>query len=203
MIVEHRGAKPAIDASATIALGAVISGDVAIGPHTVVLAGAIIAAQGAPVRIGERCVIIEHAVIWGAGMHPCTIANHVLIGPHCHVTGASIGPQCFIATGAAVFNGAALEEGTVVAIHAVVHISTHCPPSTLIAIGHIALGDPATIYPPDQAPAFHKAVAAVGFTKTVFGFKAPTLADPGAIKELCDRHTRSLSRHQEDRVVEE
>ena len=203
MIIEHHGAKPVIDTSATIAPSAIISGDVAIGPHTVVLAGAIITAEGAPVRSGERCVIMEHAVIRGAGIHPCTIADHVLIGPHSHVTGASIGRQCFIATGAAVFNGAALEEGTVVAIHAVVHISTRCPTSTLIPIGHIAFGDLARIYPPDQAPAFHRAVAAVGFTKTVFGFKAKTLVDPEAIKELCDRYSRSLSRHQEDRVVEE
>ncbi len=38
MIIEHRGAKPVIDTSATIAPSAIISGDVAIGPHTVVLA---------------------------------------------------------------------------------------------------------------------------------------------------------------------
>ncbi len=45
MIIEHRGAKPVVDGSATIAPGAVISGDVAIGPHTVVLAGAIITGE--------------------------------------------------------------------------------------------------------------------------------------------------------------
>src|SRR6266550_181392 len=96
MIIEHRSRAPRIDPSATIAPGAVVSGDVEIGAHTVVLAGAIVTAQGAPVRIGEYCVLMEHAVIRGAGRHPCHIADHVLVGPHSHVTGAAIGRRCLL-----------------------------------------------------------------------------------------------------------
>ena len=124
MQVEHRGVRPVIDETATIAPGAVISGDVHIGPHTVVLANAVITSQGAPVRIGEGCVIMEQAVVRGAGKHACRIADHVLIGPHTHISGAVIHSQCFIATGAAVFNEAIIEEGCVVAIQGVVHIAT-------------------------------------------------------------------------------
>lgn len=201
MIIEHQGRTPQIDPAATIAPGAILSGDVHIGAHSVVLAGGILSAQGAPVRIGEHCVIMEHAVVRGAGKHPCEISDHVLIGPHTHVSGATIRRRCFVATGASVFNGAMLEEGTVVAINGIVHIATHCPPSTFVPMAHIAFGDPAKIYAPGEAPTVHRAVAALGFTKTVFGLETSTLGDPAVIAELCERYSRALTRHRDDRLV--
>ncbi len=202
MLIEHRGLRPVISARAVIAPSAVISGDVEIGAHTVVRAGAIVTAEGAPVRIGERCVIMEHAVIRGAGRYACTIGDHVLIGPHAHVSGATIDRCCFLATGAIIFNGAALGEGTWVAVRGVVHIASHCPPSTYIPIGHIGVGDPVTIYQPNEAPAASKAIASIGFTKTVFGFESERIADPHVIHEICDRYTRASHHHRHDRIVE-
>lgn len=197
MLIEHRGARPVIDDSATIAPGVIISGDVHIGPHTVVLSGAVITSQGAPVRIGERCVIMEQAVIRGAGSHVCIIGDYVLVGPHAHISGATVESQCFIATGATI------EAGSVVAIHGIVHIATHCPPGTFVPIGHIAAGNPAHIHPPHEAPAVHKEVGAIGFTKLVFGFESDTLADGTAVKKLCEQYSRALSRHREDKIVED
>jgi carbonic anhydrase/acetyltransferase-like protein (isoleucine patch superfamily) len=121
MQIAHRGQQPVIDPTAVVAPTAIISGDVQVGACTVVLAGAIITSQGAPVRIGQRCIIMEHAVIRGAGKHPCTLGDHVLVGPHAHITGATVHGRAFIATGASIFNGAVLEEGVVVAINAVVY----------------------------------------------------------------------------------
>ncbi len=201
MIVEHRGRRPLIDPSATIAPGAVVSGDVEIGAHTVVLAGAIVTAQGAPVRMGEYCVVMEHAVVRGAGRHPCHIADHVLVGPHSHITGAALERRCFVATGAAVFNGAILEEGTVVAINGIVHIATRCPASTFVPMAHIAFGVPAKIYPPTEAPSVHKLIASLGFTKTVFGFDSGSLSDASAVEELCKRYARALAHHRDDQVL--
>jgi carbonic anhydrase/acetyltransferase-like protein (isoleucine patch superfamily) len=174
---------------------------VVIGAHTAVLAGAVITSEGAPVRIGERCVIMENAVLRGAGRHPCTIADHVLIGPNSHVTGATIGSGCFVATGATVFNGAVLDEGVVVAINAIVHIATRVGRATRIPIGHIAFGDPAKIYHPDDAVEVHQAMSAVGFTQTVFGFDSATLADADAVRKLLDRYTNALREHSDDRVI--
>ena len=202
MLVEHVGKKPSVADTAVVAPTAVISGDVQIGAGAVVLAGAVVTAQGAPVRIGESCVIMENAVVRGAGKHPTTIGNYVLVGPNAHVTGATIGHKVFIATGAAVFNGAVLEEGTVVAINAVVHISTKCLAGTLVPIGHIAFGDPARIVSPSDAPSIHKEIAAIGFTRSIFGFEAKSLVNPSAIEELCHRYSRALSRHRDDVVVD-
>ncbi|ETX00521.1 MAG: hypothetical protein ETSY1_10925 [Candidatus Entotheonella factor] len=202
MLVEHDGKQPLVAASAVIAPTALISGDVHIGADTVVLAGAVITAQGATVRVGNSCVIMEHAVVRGAGKHPTTIGNHVLIGPHTHISGATISDRVFIATGASVFNGAVLESGTVVTINAVVHIGTTCPAGTLVPIGHIAFGDPARIVPPSEAPNLHRELAALGFTQSVFGFEAKSLADPSTIEQLCLRYSKALSRHRDDRIVD-
>src|SRR5437870_6201406 len=95
---------------------------------------------------------MENAVLRGAGRYPCTLGNHVLIGPHAHIAGATVNGCAFVATGASVFNGAVLEQGVVVAMHAIVHVGTRCVAGTGVPIGHIALGDPATIYPPHEAP---------------------------------------------------
>jgi carbonic anhydrase/acetyltransferase-like protein (isoleucine patch superfamily) len=155
------------------------------------------------VRIGQHCIIMEYAVIRGAGKHPCTLGNHVLVGPHAHITGATIQGRAFIATGASVFNGAILEAGVVVAINAVVHINTRCLAGTGVPIGHIAFGDPAKVYAPHEAPAVHAQLSALGFTKAVFGLEAQRLADADTIEKLCERYARLLGAHQDDRIVSE
>ena len=201
MFVKHCGKRPVIHKLAAIEPGAIVSGDVTIGPHTVVLAGAVITSQGAPVRIGEKCIIMENAVIRGAGKHSCIIENHVLIGPHAHISGATIKGKCFIATGAAIFNGSILEEGTVVTVNGIVHIAAHCPPSTFVPIGHIAFGDPTTIYSPEKAPAFHKKLSSIGFTKMVFSFDSSDMTNAEANYALCEKYTRALSKHKNDEII--
>lgn len=198
MISKHRGGKPLIHGSASVSPAALVSGNVTIGADTAVLAGAVITSEGAPVVIGERCVIMENAVVRGAGRHPCTIGDHVLIGPHAHVTGASVSPRCFLATGSVVFNGAQLGEGTLLAVHSVVHIDTRCLPSTFVPIGQIAFGDPARIYTPAQALGLHREIAAKGFTKTVFGLDSSEMSIPESVQALCDRYLEALLKHRDD-----
>lgn len=202
MQVEHGGHRPVVSDSAVIAPTAVVSGDVHIGPGTVVLPGAVVTAEGgATVRIGASCIVMENAVIRGAGKHPATLGDHVLVGPNAHVTGASIASAVYIATGAAVFNGAVLNEGTLVAINAIVHVGTICPARTVVPIGHIAIGAPARIVSPGEAPSVAKELAALGFSRFVFGIDVKSLADPSAIQEVCRRYSRALSRHRDDRVL--
>lgn len=199
MIVEHDGYIPCVDSTAVIDAHATIIGNVTIGAHTVVLAGSIITSEGAEVHIGERCVIMEHALIRGAGIHPCIIADHVLVGPHSSVSGAVIKAGCFIATGAAVFNGSLLEEGTTVAVHGIVHIETYCPPSTFVPMQYIAFGNPAVIYSPEQAPTVHKELFSTGLTHIVFGFDSSHMTNADATRAICEKYTQALQSHQNDK----
>jgi carbonic anhydrase/acetyltransferase-like protein (isoleucine patch superfamily) len=58
--------------------------------------------------------------------------------------------QVFVATGAAIFHGARLGRGSEVRVHAVVHLRTRLEPGATVPIGWVAVGEPATILPPDQ-----------------------------------------------------
>jgi carbonic anhydrase/acetyltransferase-like protein (isoleucine patch superfamily) len=63
VFVEHRLKIPQVAESAYIAPTAVLAGDVTVGPHSRVLFGAVITAEGGPVQIGSNCVIMKNAVI--------------------------------------------------------------------------------------------------------------------------------------------
>ncbi len=155
-----------------------------------------------PVRIGGELRSMEQTVLRGAGRYACTLDSHILVGPHASISGAVIHDACFLATGAVIFNQTILETGTWIAVRGVVHIGTRCPPGTYVPIGHIAVGNPAQVYPPHEALAASAAIATVGFTQTVFGFEADTLAEPETIRAICDRYTGALQRHRHDRIVD-
>ena len=72
MLYEHLGARPRIHDTAVVAPTAVISGDVEIGPNCQVLHGAVITAEGGPIRLGEHVIVMENALI------RATAANAVL-----------------------------------------------------------------------------------------------------------------------------
>ena len=63
MLIEHKGSIPEIDSSAYVAPNATICGNVSIGRGTRIMFGACIVAEGAPITIGENCIVMESAVI--------------------------------------------------------------------------------------------------------------------------------------------
>ncbi len=155
MILSSGTHKPKIHSSAYVAPTATISGAVTIGEGCAVLHGAVITSEGAPVAIGAKSVIMEHAVLKASGGSATSFALSVgercIVGPHAYVVGAKIGNGCFVASGAKIFNGAVLEDGSGVALGAIVHVKARLAKGATVPMLHIALGDPAAIYPPDQA----------------------------------------------------
>ena len=111
MLIEHSGKRPRIDPGATVAAGAIVSGDVRLGPGSRVLHGAVLTAENGPVTLGMNVIVMEQAVIRGTARHPVEVGDQVLVGPHAHLSGCTVGKGVFIATGAAVFNGAAWKPG--------------------------------------------------------------------------------------------
>lgn len=172
MIFSSGAARPKIHSSAYVAPTAVVSGDVTIAAGCAVLHAAVITAEGAPITIGEESVIMEHAVLKASGGSTLSftlkIGKHCIVGPHAYVVGATIGDGCFVASGAKVFNGASLEKGSGVALGGIVHVNSRLPASASVPMQHIAFGDPATIYAPDQAPGIH---AKMNFYADVFNLE--------------------------------
>ena len=58
VFVRHRLKSPQVADSAYIAPTAVLCGDVTVGPHSRVLFGAVVTAEGGPVEIGAHCVVM-------------------------------------------------------------------------------------------------------------------------------------------------
>lgn len=181
--------------TAVVAPTAVLQGDVEVGPGSVLMHYAVLSAESASVRVGSDCVIMEHAVVRGAGKNPARIGDRVIIGPHAHVTGAVIGNSCMIATQGVVFNGATVGAGSLVAIGAIVHVGTTLPSGTRVPMRFVAAGEPARIFPPDETPAAHDLVAETGFTKTVFGEDTANLDLSQSMAWMSDTYARALRHH--------
>ncbi|UCG84741.1 MAG: gamma carbonic anhydrase family protein [Gemmatimonadota bacterium] len=197
MLIEHQGARPAIDRSAHVAPNAVLSGAVTIGPNSSVLFGAVITADGGPVEIGADCVIMEHAVIRGTPKHPARLGDRVLVGPHAHLTGCAIADDVFIATGVAVFNGAVVGTRSEVRINGVVHVNSVVPPESTVPIGWVAVGNPARLFPASEHDPIWQVQRKMDFPGTVFGV-TPSVSSGESIR----RYARSLrQRHSGDVVL--
>jgi carbonic anhydrase/acetyltransferase-like protein (isoleucine patch superfamily) len=202
MEIRHLESTPSIDPEAYVAPTAVLSGQVRVGPGSCVLHGAVLSADGGPVEIGANCVIMEHAVLRGTPRHPLTIEDHVLAGPHCYLTGCTIGDEVFIATGAMVFNGAQMGRASSVALGGAVHIGCVVPPQTRIPIGWVAVGDPARLYPPGEAENIRAGLEeAGGFLPLVFGTD-PAAGRSQQMRTAMRRYASFLSRsHNGDEPI--
>ena len=148
VFIRHRMKSPRVAESAYVAPTAVLCGDVTVGPHSRVLFGAVVTAEGGPVEIGAHCVIMENAVVRGVPRHPMRLGDHVLVGPHASLTGCVVEGETRIGTGAVVFNGARIEVGAEVEFHAVVHVNTVVGGRVVVPMGWFAGGDPAQLVPP-------------------------------------------------------
>jgi carbonic anhydrase/acetyltransferase-like protein (isoleucine patch superfamily) len=202
MKIRHHDTTPSVDPEAYVASTAVLSGEVTVGPGSCVLHGAVLNADGGPVEIGANCVIMEHAVLRGTPRHSLTIGDHVLAGPHSYLTGCTVGDEVFIATGAMVFNGAQMGRASSVALGGAVHIGCVVPPRTRIPIGWVAVGDPARLYPPDQAEDIRAGLEeAGGFLPFVFG-TSPAADRSEQMRTAMRRYASFLSRsHHGDEPI--
>jgi carbonic anhydrase/acetyltransferase-like protein (isoleucine patch superfamily) len=201
MIVEHAGKAPSIDPTAWVAPNAVLSGDVVVGPGCRILYGAVLTAEGAPVRLGEGCVVMEQAVLRAAGRFPLHLGDQVLVGPHAYLSGCTVGDRAFVATGTMVFNGAVLGAASTVAIGAKVHIGCELPAETRVPMGFIAVGRPAEIYAPDDARAASAEVARLDFMRYVFGVETDGRSRSEVMADALGRYTRALGAHLGDQVL--
>lgn len=197
MLIEHQGKRPTVHPTAYVAPNAVLSGDVTIGEGTVILFGAVLSADGGPVRIGADCVVMENAVVRGTPRHPVELGNRVLVGPHAHLSGCSVGDEVFLATGVAVFNGVEIADGVEVRINGIVHVNSLLEAGTTVPIGWIAVGRPAKLFPPNEHDAIWEVQQKMDFPGTVFGMGRETPKG-----ERTRRYAASLrDKHRNDDVL--
>jgi carbonic anhydrase/acetyltransferase-like protein (isoleucine patch superfamily) len=196
MLIEHRGRRPVVHPTATVAPNAVVSGDVTVGAGVRILYGAVLTAEDGEVRIGDGSVVMEHALVRGRAGHPAVIGERVLIGPHAHVNGAVVEDEAFLATGASVFPGAVIGRGAEVRINGVVQVNTRLHPGAVVPISWVAVGDPAAILPPERHDEIQAIQQRLDFVGTVYG--SPRAAD---MREIMTRQSAFYASHADDIVL--
>jgi gamma-carbonic anhydrase len=198
MLIEHEGRRPRVADSAYVAPTAVLCGDVRVGADSRILFGAVLTAETGTIHVGERCIVMENALLRGRESHSVVIGDHVLVGPHAHVNGASIEREVFLATGVSVFPGARIERGSEIRINAVVHVNSRVEPNTTVPIGWIAVGDPAQLFAPEAHERLWEVQEAMDFPGTVFGLSR----EEASMERVCARYAESFGRHRGDRVLD-
>lgn len=198
MLVEHRGRVPQIHPSAYVAPTAVLCGAVDVGADARILFGAVLTAEDGEIRIGERTVIMEHALVRGRAGHPAMIGADVLVGPHAHLNGTTVGDGVFLATGVALFPGSTVGAGAEVRIHGVVHVNTMLPAGATVPIGWVAVGDPAQVFPPGEHEKIWAIQETLDFPGTVYGIARGTPAT-----ERMSRQSAWYASHLSDRRLPE
>lgn len=130
IIMPYRGVMPQIDASAFIAPGAVIIGDVVIGAEASIWPGCVLRGDVNIIRVGARTNIqdgtIVHVTSGGQGthigadvtighaalLHDCTIEDRAFVGmKSCIMDKARICSHAMLATGALLTNGKTIPTG--------------------------------------------------------------------------------------------
>ncbi|MFD7308060.1 gamma carbonic anhydrase family protein [Promicromonospora sp. NPDC059942] len=197
MLVRHRGLEPSIDPSAYVAPSATVVGDVRIAAGARILHGAVLTAEDGAVVIGEDTVVMENALVRGRRGYPAEIGPAVLIGPHAHVNGARVEEEAFVATGAALSPGSVIGAGAEVRIHGVVQINTVLAPGALVPIGWVAVGDPATILPPDRHEEIWAVQRELDFPGTVYG-----VGQDVSMRELMRGQSDYYGAHRDDAPVD-
>ena len=144
-------------------------GDVQIADDVRILFGAVVTSDRGPVRIGTSTIVMENALIRGRKNHPADIGNHVLIGPHAHVNGATVEDFAFLATGTSIFPGARIGTRAEVRINGVVHSNSHLPPGSTVPIGWVAVGRPARSFPPNDHDGISAIQQTLDFVGTTYG----------------------------------
>jgi carbonic anhydrase/acetyltransferase-like protein (isoleucine patch superfamily) len=207
MLIRHRDREPVVDPSAFIAPTAVLAGNVRVGPRARVMYGAVLDSEGSRVDVGECTIVCENAVVRASAAgdvdHPVLVRDHVFIGPHATLLGCAIEPCSYIATGATVLQGATVRAGAVVAVGAVVHAMAVVPPSFFVPPNTIAIGDPVTLYSPDEKEALAAAIRSIGFARTAFGVDAPWEDRVARYRQATEVRSREFDSHAHDTIVQD
>jgi len=121
-----------IHRTAFIAPGAVVLGDVTLGPHSSVWYQAVLRGDMAPITIGEATNIQDGTIVHVDEGKPATIGARVGVGHRVILHGCTVEDECLIGMGSVLLNGVVIGTGSVVAAGAVLPEGMVVPPGSLV-----------------------------------------------------------------------
>ncbi|HZS82638.1 MAG TPA: gamma carbonic anhydrase family protein [Stellaceae bacterium] len=143
LILPFNGIRPRIAASAFIAPGAVIIGDVEIGEDANIWFGCVLRGDVAGLVVGARSNVQDGTVVHGStGKPPTHIGADVTIGHMALIHACRLEDGSFVGMKACVADGAVVETGAMVAAGAVV------TPGKRVPSGELWGGNPARLMRP-------------------------------------------------------
>ena len=125
----------------------------------------------------------------------------MLVGPHAHVNGAEVGDEAFVATGASLFPGSRLGARAEIRINAVLHVNSALPEGAELPIGWVAVGDPATMFPPGAHDEIWEIQRTLDFAGTVTGLASGAARGRRAMDALTRTYAALYGRHRDDRIL--
>lgn len=133
--------KPKIDATAFIAPGAVICGDVEIGPKASIWYACVLRGDTGKIVVGEGSNVQDGTIIHvdapEYGGSPTIIGRYALIGHKCMLHGATVEDEGFVGMGATMLDGSVVKTGAMLAAGAFLS------PKKIVPAGEMWAGMPA------------------------------------------------------------
>jgi carbonic anhydrase/acetyltransferase-like protein (isoleucine patch superfamily) len=132
LVLSVNGISPRIAADVFVAPGAVVVGDVEIGPGSSVWFNAVIRGDSAPVRIGARSNVQDGAVLHVDPDCPCVVGDDVTIGHRAIVHGTTVGNGVTVGMGSILLSRSRIGDRAIVAAGAVVAEGAEVAPGALV-----------------------------------------------------------------------
>ncbi|MFM6975140.1 MAG: gamma carbonic anhydrase family protein [Agromyces sp.] len=124
---------PQLDATAFVAAGAVIVGNVTLEAGASVWYNAVLRAESAAIHVGANSNLQDLVACHVDSGFPLTIGTGVSVGHAAVLHGCTIEDNVLIGMGARVLNGAVIGAGSLIAAGTVVLEGAVIPPNSLVA----------------------------------------------------------------------
>lgn len=205
MLIRHRDGEPIVDPTAWVAPTATLVGDVRVGPGARVLYGAVLDAEGSRVEVGESTIVSEYAVLRATAVTTkdtaVRLGDHVFVGPHATVLGATIGRCAYLAAHVTVLQLARLGTGAVVAVGSLVHARTVLPDEFFVPPHVTAIGDPVRVLSPDRTDEVANAIRDTAFADAAFGVRTPWTDRITRYRQVTEVRAAEYAAHADDVVM--
>jgi carbonic anhydrase/acetyltransferase-like protein (isoleucine patch superfamily) len=121
-----------IHATAYIAPGAVVLGDVVVGAEASLWFGVVARGDTAAIVIGQQTNIQDGCILHVDRGQPCILGARVSLGHGAVVHGATVEDDVLIGMRATILNGARIGSGSIIAAGAVVAPGAIIPPNSMV-----------------------------------------------------------------------
>jgi carbonic anhydrase/acetyltransferase-like protein (isoleucine patch superfamily) len=121
-----------VDPTAFIAPGAVVLGDVTLGPQASVWYHAVARGDCERIVIGPQTNVQDLCLLHADPGFPCLLGARVTLGHGAIVHGATVEDDCLIGMRAVVMNGARIGAGSIVGVAALVTEGMVVPPNSVV-----------------------------------------------------------------------